>query len=60
MTTRAEMYTNIVTLLPNLNTYQRKRSRRSQNASDAHIGIYETLICMRVPMHACIECSDCK
>jgi hypothetical protein len=27
MTTRAEMYTNIVTLLPNLNTYQIKRSR---------------------------------
>ena len=55
MTTRAEMYTDIVTLLPDLNTYQRKRSRRSQNASDAHIGIYETLKCMCVPMDACIE-----
>ena len=42
MTTRAEMYTSIVTLLPNLNTYQIKRSRRSQNASEAHIGMYET------------------
>ena len=42
MTTRAEMYTDIVTLLPNLNTYHRKRSRRSQNASEAHSGIYET------------------
>ena len=42
MTTRAEMYTNIATLLPNLNTYQRKRYSRSQNASEAHIRIYET------------------
>ena len=42
MTARAEMYTNIITLPPNLNTYQRKRSRRSQNASVANIGTYET------------------
>ena len=56
LVTHAEMYKNIVTLLPNLNTYQRKPSSRSQNASAAHIGIYGTLKCMYVPMYACIEC----